>query len=275
MARKNKRNSGDEEGVSGNLWLSTFSDLMNLLLCFFVLLFAMSTIDSEKFEEIAASFRQSFSIFDGGSASITEGSLISSGVSQLSELNDYFSQMGANPENDSEIAESLEAYEEQQYQQQLEASEEIAEDVENQLAYLGMSDRVDIEIDAQYVSLTLNGALLYDSGKAEIKESAIAFVDKIGDVLKSYDDNYIWIIGHTDTVPMIDNGKYSDNMELSSGRAYSVYKYLRDVKGMDVTTMACMGRGEEEPVASNETAEGRALNRRVEIKIFNEYATIP
>lgn len=64
-------------------------------------------------------------------------------------------------------------------------------------------------------------------------------------------------------------------MELSQGRAYSVYKYLRDNKGLDVATMGCMGRGEEEPVASNDTAEGRALNRRVEIKIFNEYASTP
>lgn len=273
MARRRKQD--DEGGVSSSLWLSTFSDLMNLLLCFFVLLFAMSTIDSEKFEEIAASFRQSFSIFDGGSASITEGNLISSGVSQLSELNDYFNQMGANPESDSDKSETLEAYEQWQHQQQIDASEEIAEDVENQLGYMGIADKVDIEVEAQYVSLTLNGALLFDPGEASIKPNAKEFIDKIGEVLKSYKDNSIWIIGHTDTVPMIDNGKYSDNMELSSGRAYSVYKYLRDTKGMNVSTMGCMGMGEEQPIADNDTSEGRALNRRVEIKIFNEYAVTP
>lgn len=256
-------------------WQTTFSDLMNLLLCFFVLLFAMSTIDAEAFEEIAASFRQSFSIFDGGSASITEGNLISSGVSQLSELNDYFNTMGANPKLDTEDSDSLEAYEQQQYEQQLAASEEIADNVEGKLEMMGIGDQVEIHVDSQYVSLTLNGALLFDSGVAELKDSSIEFIDKIGDILKAYNGNQIWIIGHTDTVKVSKNGRYKDNMELSQGRAYSVYKYLRDEKGMDVTTMGCMGRGEEEPVASNDTAEGRALNRRVEIKIFNEYAATP
>ena len=167
MAKKKK---SDEGGGGGSpAWMSTFSDLMNLLLCFFVLLFSMSSIDAEKFEEIAASFRQSYSIFDGGAASIVEGSLISSGVSQLSDLNDYFSEMGANPETDDD-AETLEAYEEQMTDKQLEASEQIAENVENQLELMGISDKIDIEVETQYVSLTLNGALLFDPGSVVIKK---------------------------------------------------------------------------------------------------------
>ncbi len=274
MARKKR--SEDSGGGSSANWLNTFSDLMNLLLCFFVLLFAMSTIDVEKFEDIAASFRQTFSIFDGGSASITEGNLITSGVSQITDMNDYFEKIEKNPEIDkNEEVEDMESYEEQKYQQQLDASEEMAEDIENQLEYMGIADKVDLDIEAQYVSLTLNGALLYDSGKANIKAESYEFVDKIGEILKTYSENSIWVMGHTDNVPMRSNGKYTDNMELSQGRAYSVYKYLRDTKGMDVSDMECMGMGEEHPVASNDTAEGRAMNRRVEIKIFNEYATIP
>ena len=92
MARK-KKNEGNGGGGSP-AWMSTFSDLMNLLLCFFVLLFSMSTIDAEKFEEIAASLKASFSIFDGGAASLTEGNLISSGISQLNDLNDYHELSG-------------------------------------------------------------------------------------------------------------------------------------------------------------------------------------
>ena len=273
MAKKKK---SDEGGGGGSpAWMATFSDLMNLLLCFFVLLFSMSSIDAEKFEEIAASFRQSYSIFDGGAASIVEGSLISSGVSQLSDLNDYFSEMGANPETDDD-AETLEAYEEQMTDKQLEASEQIAENVENQLELMGISDKIDIEVETQYVSLTLNGALLFDPGSVVIKKEAYEFIDKIGSVLKTYSDNQIWIIGHTDSIPVVKNSiKYEDNMELSEGRAYSVFKFLRDRLDMDMSKIGCIGKGEQEPVASNETAEGRALNRRVEIKIFNEYASTP
>jgi len=272
LAKKKKQESGGGEGAPA--WMATFSDLMNLLLCFFVLLFSMSSVDEEKYEEIAASFRASFSIFEGGASSITEGNLISSGISQLSELNDYFNEMGANPETDSDVAESLKAYEEMMNEKSVHASETIADKINESLQKDGISDKVGVEVEAQYVRLTLNGSLLFDSGIAKLKENSLDFVSKIGDVLKQYNKYEIQIIGHTDSVPMGGNGKYTDNMELSQGRAYSVYKYLKDNKGMDVTTMGCMGRGEVEPIATNTTAEGRALNRRVEIRIYNEYSSI-
>ena len=73
----------DEPPKGAPAWQSTFADLMNLLLCFFVLLFSMSTVDAQKFQIIAASFSQTFSIFDAGSNSIGEGTLIGNGISQL------------------------------------------------------------------------------------------------------------------------------------------------------------------------------------------------
>ena len=84
-----------EEAPKGSpAWMSTFSDLMNLLLCFFVLLFSMSSVDSSKYEELVVSLNESFGIFKSGGSAIGEGVLISSGVSQLNNLDDYFSDMG-------------------------------------------------------------------------------------------------------------------------------------------------------------------------------------
>ena len=96
MAKKQKQPEG---GGGSPAWMATFSDLMNLLLCFFVLLFSMSSVDAEKFEEVVASLQASFSIFDGGATSLTEGELISSGISQLNELNDYYNNMGISIQN--------------------------------------------------------------------------------------------------------------------------------------------------------------------------------
>lgn len=233
----------------------------------------MSSIDAEKFEEIAASLQASFSIFDGGATSITEGNLISSGVSQLNELNDYYTNMGTNQDEDTEMSqESIHAYEEYKEEQMKEESEQLSENLEQQLENQGLMSTGDVDIDftTQYVSMNLNGALLFDSGEANIKYEAATFMSKMGEVLKNYSDYDIQIIGHTDTVPMAGGSKYSDNMELSQGRAYSVFKYLIDNKGMIPTNMECIGRGEYEPIASNDTAEGRAQNRRVEIRIYNE-----
>ena len=75
-------------------WQGTFGDLMNLLLCFFVLLFSMASMDAAKFEEVAASFSSAFSIFSGGEMSIGKGALIGDGVSQLTELSSYVTSMG-------------------------------------------------------------------------------------------------------------------------------------------------------------------------------------
>ena len=101
MARKKKA----EDGGAGSPWLSTFADLMNLLLCFFVLLFASSTVDAEKYEEIVASMSSSFSIFSGGGSAIDEGRLISTGISQLNDLSDYYNTTGKSTEDSSSPSE--------------------------------------------------------------------------------------------------------------------------------------------------------------------------
>lgn len=91
MARKKK----PEEGKAFPLWQSTFSDLMNLLLCFFVLLFSMSSVDSAKYDQLVQSLNSTFSIMAGGAQSQDMGILISSGISQLNQLNQYYTNLGA------------------------------------------------------------------------------------------------------------------------------------------------------------------------------------
>ncbi len=272
MARKKEKS----EVKASSDWMTTFSDLMNLLLCFFVLLFSMSTVDAEKFEEIAASLQASYSIFDGGAASLTEGNLISSGVSQLNDLNDYYNNMGTNQdESDSTQIEDMEKYEEIRNDEMIEESEQIGEQLQQDLAINGLLEKgdVDIEVTAQYVLLNLNGSVLFDSSSADIKSdtSTTEFLDKLGTVLKKYDDYHIEIVGHTDSRPMAANNKYPNNMLLSQARAYTIFDYLVGNKDMDPSTMQCTGRGEYEPIATNTTAEGRAQNRRVEIRIYNSY----
>ena len=258
-------------------WMATFSDLMNLLLCFFVLLFAMSSVDQEKFEELVVSLSSSFGILEGGSASVIEGNMISTGVSDLNKLDDYYEDLGLNTEgeaddiNDKEQETmSGESVLEQANLMGTNQSEEMSEQIESQVQQSGMTGQVEIDFTAQYVQLTLNGALLFDSAKADIRSDAVPIVDKVGDILNNYSGRMIEIVGYTDSVPLLDDPKYDDNWDLSSARAKSVLMYLVNNKGMDLTKMKASGRGENDPVASNDTAEGRAQNRRVEIKIYNE-----
>lgn len=264
MARKKQEDA--PQGAPA--WMATFSDLMNLLLCFFVLLFSMSTVDAEKFEKVIASFQSTFSILPRGGASIGEGDMISAGVSQM-ELYDVYYNEKANTRSEEEAEEEadiVDAYE----QQALSESEQIAEMIENAVVQYGIQDQVEVEFNAEYVVLNMNGALLFDSGKSDLKSEAYLLIDKIGKVITPYKQNIIDVEGHTDNVP-IHSLKYEDNDILSMYRAHTVAQYLREITDIEPAHIKSSGRGEYVPVADNLTPEGRARNRRVQIKIYNSY----
>ena len=249
-------------------WMNTFADLMNLLLCFFVMLFSMSSVNEEKFEKVIASFQSTFSILPGGGASIGEGELISSGISQLENFDSYYNQQ-LSSQSDGQTEEEkdiTEAYE----QQELEESEDMAQQLENALSQYGIQDDVEVDFNAEYVTLNMNGALLFDSASAELRDEAYPLVNKVGKILVTYDNNIIEVEGHTDNVP-IHSSKYEDNNVLSMYRALAVANYLRDTTTLDPAYIKSSGRGEYVPIADNATPEGRARNRRVEIKIYNSY----
>lgn len=277
MAKQRKE---DAPPPGSPAWMSTFGDLMNLLLCFFVLLFSMSTVDAQKFEMIVASFSETFSIFQAGATAIGEGVLISNGVSQLNELDEYINSTGKTQENEDVEASGLDSADNpsqaemiEQAEQQLQAaglteSEELAEKIEEAVEESNMQEQVDIEFTSQYVQLTLKGALLFDSGKAEIRTEALPVVAKAAVILERYAESIIEVEGHTDNVP-IHSDKFANNNELSSARALAVFDYLVENTSLDPGMIKHSGRGEYVPVADNSTEEGRAKNRRVEIRIYH------
>ncbi|MBP3198619.1 MAG: flagellar motor protein MotB [Butyrivibrio sp.] len=257
-------------------WQGTFGDLMNLLLCFFVLLFSMANMDAAKFEEVAASFSQAFSVFSGGEMAIGQGALIGDGVSQLNQLSAYVTSMGlAQSGEDSDESEKAVGDMDQEElmnaaeEEQLEASAELAEKIEKALDEGEIDDMVSLNYTSQYVELTIQGSILFDSGKTELKADAIPVIDKVGQILEAYAGGTVDIEGHTDNIPMSGGGKYANNDELSSGRALSVFYYLTEHTNLDPSNLVHTGRGQYEPIADNSTDEGRARNRRVEIKIYN------
>lgn len=255
-------------------WMATFSDLMNLLLCFFVMLFSMSTLEESKLNELVAAMNNTFSIFDAGAAAIGDGVLISNGVSQLNELDEYINSTGktADSENTADDMQQYEMSQESMEQilaeKQIRENEELAENVEEALQENSISDQVDVNFTAQYVQLTMNGALLFDSGSAELKQESQQVLDKVGAILEYYSSGTVEIEGHTDNVP-ISSAQYPSNEELSSARALTVFYYLVDNTFLDPVNLKHAGMGERVPVADNSTEEGRSRNRRVEIRIYN------
>lgn len=257
-------------------WMATFSDLMNLLLCFFVLLFSMSSVEESKLAELVAAMNDSFSVFDGGATSIGEGILISNGISQLNELDRFINSTGKAAENDTpandlkeegkppttdEMIEAIEG-------EKLKDNEELAEKIEEAVNESNLADQIEISFTSQYVRLSMKGALLFSPGSAELREEAARVLEKAAVVLERYAKGTIEIEGHTDSVPHY-SAKYANNEELSSARALSVFYYLLEHSNLDPVNLKHAGMGDRVPIADNSTAEGRSKNRRVEIKIYN------
>lgn len=266
------------------LWQSTFSDLMNLLLCFFVLLFSMSTIQQDKLEQVAASISNAFSIMPSGGATVSNGKLVSAGISQLPDIADYFGDSLSKAANDkgnnqngadsasadaSEDQGSRSAEKEVEKKALLE-SEKMAENVTKEAKRYGIQNRIQVDFNGQYVRLTLNGAFLFNTGESEVKKGARPIIKKVSLLLNSYNNSLIEVEGYTDNVP-IHSAKYEDNNVLSMYRALNVANDIRKYSKLDPAKIYSSGRGEYNPVASNKTPEGRARNRRVEIKIYNSY----
>ncbi|MBQ8956272.1 MAG: flagellar motor protein MotB, partial [Lachnospiraceae bacterium] len=180
--------------------------------------------------------------------------------------------------DDSQDDKQAQAVSDAEAKQQLEESgtkesEELAERIEESVNEEDLSKQIDIDFTSQYVSLTMNGSLLFDSGSATIKDSAKVTLDKVSKILEAYAGGTIEIEGHTDNVP-ISNSQFRSNDELSDARALSVFEYFRDNAELDPAMIKHTGRGSYVPIADNGTPEGRQLNRRVEIRIYNQLSDV-
>lgn len=297
------------------LWQSTFSDLMNLLLCFFVLLFSMSSINEDKYQMVVNSLQTAFtSIMATGGNTILAGSMVSSGISQLPDFSNYLgdslSEGDANGESDTgtvemtddsskesipdadsssdtdetlkeghenennttigQSEESLENAEEALDKAAYEESEKMAEDIMAEAKQYGIQDMLQVDYNGDFVKITLSGALLFDSGSSELRSEAEPLIIKLATILQNYPSNLIDVEGHTDNVPM-SSSKFESNDVLSMYRALDVANLIRENSVIDPGHIISTGRGDYDPVADNSTPEGRARNRRVEIKVYNSY----
>lgn len=279
MAKKKQ-----EEAPKGSpMWMATFSDLMNLLLCFFVLLFSMSSPDAEKWDQLVASFSKAFSIFNAGSSAIGDGNLVGNGTSQLSELDEYINSIGNLSEDTSDendIGKKDENDEDKPLSEQISdqnfaESEKMLDNIGEMMEQYNLSGDINLSMDTtngRYVELNISGSVLFDSGRAELKEDCLPLLSKVGDIIRVYSDHNVEIIGHTDNVPM-HSARFDSNDLLSSARAISTAQYLVQTKKIDISRLSWTGRGEYDPIDTNSTAEGRARNRRIEIRIYNSLSS--
>jgi chemotaxis protein MotB len=243
MSRLRKRKNSSGEKCT---WLITMSDLMQLLLTFFVLLFSMSSLNPEKFAAAALSI---------------QGALIGPEMGE-SIIESYEGEEIIPTDNIKVIQEEKIG---------IEISNEIIETyhkVDKFIKDNGLQADVRVQLNADGVLVDIKDAILFDTGSAQLKSSGLEVLKKLEPLINDF-DNDIVVEGHTDNVP-ISGGQYPTNWELSAARALSVVRYLSEDVNIDPERLSARAYGEYNPIAPNDSPQNKALNRRVNLFIVFE-----
>jgi len=235
MSRKKKHAQHEEE--AGEAWLLPYSDLMTLLLAVFIVLFAVSQVDAQKAQDVSERFTENM---------MTESYAEAKMRSQESSQEE--GQKNAGTEQDK--------------------MEELKAELDAKLQSQNMTASVTTNIDKRGLVISLNNAIFFEPGSAEIKQEYAGILQGIADIVNVM-DNYIRIEGHTDNIPM-NSPIYPSNWELSTARAVSVVRLFLNEPNASPDKFLAVGYGEYRPVADNSTAEGRAKNRRIDIIVLSE-----
>jgi chemotaxis protein MotB len=145
---------------------------------------------------------------------------------------------------------------------------DVIEEFRKYLKAAGFEKDIKLKASAKEFKITIANPILFDLGKADLKPEAIPIFKKLSGLFKTNDD-YIRVEGHTDNLP-IHTEKFPSNWELSAARAITVIRFFIDKSNVSPMRFEALGYGEFHPAAKNDTKEGRAKNRRVEIKIIKK-----
>ncbi|NLZ38498.1 MAG: OmpA family protein [Firmicutes bacterium] len=231
--RKRRFRQAQNDSNSAPEWMVTYSDMVTLLLAFFILLYAYSVVDMQRFQEVLSAIQIS----------------LGAGEGVLDRSPSISDPDGVNPSAPSQLEQILLTY----------------EAVQRYIEQEGLTDYIHPRLEERGVVLEIEDSILFDPGRAEIKAEAKKILQKVTGIIKSV-PNQIIVEGHTDNVPM-NTPRYPSNWELSVDRAVRVVRYFIEEQHIRPERFIATGYSEYHPVSSNETAAGRAKNRRVNIVI--------
>ncbi|ARE85995.1 OmpA/MotB family protein [Clostridium formicaceticum] len=226
-----------------NNWIITYSDMITIVLCFFIIFFIFTAEETSLLHDIKAALS-------------SEVEDLSSQVDELSKENEVLKNQNLS------LAALLFGLEDIEV--------DIQQSQEEFIAYLreqDLLDQVNIIQNDTGLLIRFKDGILFPSGRADLSEEGHIVLNHIGERLQKI-DNKIIVAGYTDNLP-INTSVYPSNWELSVARAINVAKVLIEEKSVAEERISVSGFGENHPIASNATAEGRASNRRIEITILH------
>lgn len=243
MPRKQYRED-EEDGDNHDRWLVSYADFITLLFAFFVVMYALSSVNEGKYRTLSSALTNAFGGVQVGPPPVD----------------------AAPPAPPLPLPLAMRPRATENMRKEKEKLTGVARDILGVLAPLVDQGKVRVTQTARGVTVEINASVLFAPGAARVAEHSAEALRAVAAVLKD-DDHAIQVEGHTDNQP-ISNALYPSNWELSAVRASSVVRLFVD-GGVADARLTAVGRGSAKPVASNESAEGRARNRRVAIMVLS------
>ncbi|MEK5036048.1 flagellar motor protein MotB [Paenibacillus sp. FSL R7-0302] len=293
MRQRNRRQHRAAAGKeSRDRWMITYADLITLLLIFFVILYAMSSLDSQKYAIVSGSLSDTFksgsTVLEGGSG-VLEGNQGNTGTGVAKGHNEDGGTAGGPSATDSANADGTDGagadtpaagQEGDGAAHQPSARELAFREQEAKLTALmgvitqyveenNLGEQIFVADKPQGIAITLSDRFLFDAGKAELKSPALPALRQLSGLFRGIGAT-ISIEGHTDNVPVTAASEYTDNWELSGARALSVLRFFLDNEGLSPDSFQYAGYADTRPAYDNATAEGRQKNRRVELIVLRQ-----
>ena len=263
---RKRRRGGAGGGHDGpdERWLLTYADMITLLMALFIVMFAISNVNTSKFEALSQSLKEAFSgnVLPGGEAVLQTGGSTEGRETPKVQPPVPAIQPLIQQEFDKQQKKRGDAQgnEEEQFQK-------VKRDLDEYAEQNGLKNKLETEITRRgLVIRLLTDGVLFDSGEAKIKPRAVPVIKKIAGLLQVDKEHPINVEGHTDNVP-IRSSQYPTNWELSTARASSVVRLLI-ADSAPADRLGAVGYAQLHPIASNADARGRARNRRVEIVLL-------
>jgi len=265
---RNQRAEGS--GTDPNAWMVTFSDLLTLLLTFFVLLLTMSSMDNKRLKE-------TFGFFAGTQGGMEmEGKGASGGAPAAHDIRYpdlYILPPGAlRGEAFPEMRMAWGEHKGKGEHPEPRSTHDIEKELETTLKAMGLRKGVEVRREGRQVVVNFSDGVLFDLGSARINFQGITVLQRCGDILAKI-PNRVRIEGHTDDLPFV-GGHYHTNWALSATRAVNVLRFFTESLGLDSGRFSAVGYGEYKPLVPNTSPENRAKNRRAEIVILSVSHTI-
>jgi len=243
-------------------WLVSYADFITLLFAFFVVLFASSQVDKRKAGHLALAIQIAFQRLGMFTPSGANPSLVTTETpfaeAQMIDSKTYTEDLGR-------IVPS--SYRELAPDEGIQHSDKIREQLQDALANQIRNQQVSVHASREGLVISLREVGFYDSGSATLMPSALPVLAKIAHILLPRGE-FIRVEGHTDNVP-IHNSVFGSNWQLSTARAANMIELLVTTFGFAPYRLSAAGYAEYHPVATNDTAQGRAANRRVDIVVLN------